>query len=281
MCIRESIIWDCEFQPNHIYNTDCYKAIKKIPDRSIDLVYIDIPYGLEDNGGGGCFGEKKRDYHKEYEKVSQNTNTSGIYKRTTASIDNINKIAFGIDYSILDEIVRVCKSIYVYIWCSKKQIYPLMDYFIRKHKCRFEILTWHKTNPIPTINNKYLSDTEYCLLFRGEGSKIYDNDLDKKRKYYISSLNVKDKELYIHPTIKPIEFVKNHIENSTKENDIVLDCFLGSGTTAVACKELNRRYIGFEIEKEYFEIAQDRLNGLSQQDKKRKELGITTIFDFI
>lgn len=60
-------------ETNVIYNEDCYTGIKKIPDKSIDLVYIDIPYDIAKNGGGGCFGSNKRDYHKEYEKVCENT----------------------------------------------------------------------------------------------------------------------------------------------------------------------------------------------------------------
>ena len=74
--------------------------------------------------------------------------------------------------------------------------------------------------------------------------------------------------------------IKNHILNSTKENDVVLDCFAGSGTTLVAAKELNRQYIGFEINPKYYQIAVDRLNGISQKDKRLKESGIQTIFDF-
>lgn len=142
------------------------------------------------------------------------------------------------------------------------------------------MFVWHKTNPIPTCNNKYLSDTEYCLIFRESGTSI-NGTYETKSKYYISELNKKDKEEYLHPTIKPLEMVKNHILNSTKENDIVLDCFMGSGTTAVACKELGRNYIGFEINPEYYQIAIDRVNGITQQDKRLKEKGIMNIFDFL
>ena len=100
---------------NVIYNEDCYEGIKKIPDKSIDLVYIDIPYDLERNGGGGAFGSKHRDYHGEYEKVSLNTNASEMWKKTSRTINNIKEIAFGIDYSILDELCRVMKYIYIYL----------------------------------------------------------------------------------------------------------------------------------------------------------------------
>ena len=72
-----------------------------------------------------------------------------------------------------------------------------------------------------------------------------------------------DKGNFEHPTIKPLEFVKNHIINSTGEGDIVLDPFCGSGTTCVAAKELGRQYIGIEIDPKYAKIAEDRLNGIT------------------
>lgn len=109
---------------NVIYNEDCYQGIKKIPDKSIDLVYIDIPYDLEGNGGGGAFGSKKRDYHKEYENVSKNSNASSLAVRK-ANNNNISDIAFGIDYSILDELCRIMKHIYIYIYGAVKNKYLL------------------------------------------------------------------------------------------------------------------------------------------------------------
>ena len=117
-------------------------------------------------------------------------------------------------------------------------------------------------------------------MFKEKGLKIY-GDYDTLKTIYYDDKNITDKQMYNHPTIKPLEYVKNHILNSTKENDIVLDCFMGSGTTAVACKALNRQYIGFELNPKYWQIAVDRVNGLTQQDKKLKELGQTNIFDFL
>lgn len=228
------------YEPNNIYLADCYEAIKDIPDKSIDLVYCDIPYDIEDNGGGGAFGEKGRSYHIEY----------GQFKH-------------GIDEVILDEFVRVCKAIYCYIWCSKAQILPLMEYFVGKHDCRFELLTWHKSNPIPTCNGEYLSDTEYCLMFREEGKTKIGGTFETKSKYYISPTNKTDKDRFEHSTIKPLKFVQDHILNSTEVGDIVLDCFSGSGTTCVAAKNLGRRYIGFEIDERWYKIAKDRLNNIT------------------
>jgi DNA modification methylase len=123
-----------------------------------------------------------------------------------------------------------------------------------------------------------LSDLEYCLYFRGKGVRLNDG-YELKSKYHIEPTNKSDKDLYDHPTIKPLELVKRHLLHATQENDIVLDTFLGSGTTAVACVETNRRYIGFEINPEYYQIAVDRLNGLSQQEKRDKQNGVISIFD--
>lgn len=229
---------------NTIQLGDCYKLIKEIPDKSIDLVYIDIPYEkTKSNGyytGGGSFGINNRQYQLDLRD-------KGLMN--------------GINEQILDELCRVMKYIYIYIWCSKEQIPKMLNYFLKKN-CFYELMFWGKTNPTPTCNGKYLSDVEYCLMFREKGTTI-NGTYETKSKFYISSTNTEDKDKFLHPTIKPLELVKRHIINSSKENDIVLDCFCGSGTTCVAAKELNRRFIGIEIDKEYWKIANDRLNGIN------------------
>jgi DNA modification methylase len=112
-------------------------------------------------------------------------------------------------------------------------------------------------------NNTLLPNLEYCLVFKEDGAPRYNDGYELKSKWYISSINKSDKDLYKHPTIKPLELVKRHILHSTQPNDIVLDCFCGSGTTCVACKETGRRYIGMEINPEYHKIAVNRLNGIN------------------
>lgn len=249
-------------ETNKIYLGDSYELLKEIPDKSVDCVYVDIPYDFEGNGGGGAFGSKKRNYHKEYETVSLNTNENTLYKRKAKNSYENEKIAFGIDYVILDELVRIMKSINIFIWCSNKQIFPIMKYFIENYEPFSTILTWNKLNPIPTGNNTWLSDIEYCLYFRDSNTKLNDG-YELKSKWFTSSINKNDKDLYDHPTIKPLELVKRHLAHATQPNDIILDCFMGSGTTCVAAKELGRRYIGIEIDKNYFKIAKDRLNGIT------------------
>ena len=252
---------------NKVINCDCYEMIKNIPDKSVDLVIIDPPYEFDMNGGGGTFGTKQRNYHNEYLSLYHKTGSSKETERLRICSNKQKQreqyrfISKGFDFSLLDELIRIMKQINIYIWCSKAQVGKIISYFENIH-CNIDILTWHKTNPIPTINNTYANDTEYCIFARESGVKIYGN-YNTKRKYYVTSANVEDKKKYIHPTIKPLEIIRNLVINSSKENDIILDCFCGSGTVCVACQETNRRYIGMEINKKYYEIAKDRLNGIT------------------
>lgn len=247
---------------NKIYNEDCYEGIKKIPDKSIDCIYVDIPYLYQSGGkSNNEMGDRIWDLKQQLIK------------------DNIYD---GINYSIFEDFIRVSKHINCFIWCSILQVYPILNWFNKHTDTTYNILTWNKTNPAPLGNNSWLNDIEYCLYFREKASGTRLNDgYELKSKFYVSGTNVNDKELYDHPTIKPLDLVKRHILHATKPDDIVLDCFMGSGTTAVACKETGRNFIGFEIDKRYFDIAINRVNGLTQIDKKLKEQGFMNIFDFI
>ena len=225
---------------NKIYNEDCLLGIKNIPDNSIDLVIIDPPYDICTQGG-----------KKGTSKISKNIKS---LENELISNDLVN----GFDLSILDELVRIMKNINIYIWCNGRQIPTYIKYFIEKLGCKLEILIWGKTNPIPLFNNKYMGDKEYCLYFR-KGGYCNPSNYEDAKTIYISKINIKDKHLFNHPTIKPLEVIRKLIRNSSKPNDLILDCFLGSGTTAVACILENRNYIGFEINKKYYDTALKRI----------------------
>lgn len=220
---------------DYIEQGDCLNLLKQLPDNSIDLVVTDPPYVI-DNKGGGLYTQEDKQYVKQLEGIKD-----------------------GFSTEVLDELCRVMKNINIYLWCSQKQLFPLIEYFVEGKKCNFNLITWHKTNPIPACGNKYLTDTEYCLFFREKGVKIY-GEFSTKFTYYVTPLNQKDKKLYNHPTIKPLDIIQNLVVNSSMEGELVLDPFLGSGTTAVACVNTNRHYIGFEKEPKYFDIACKRLN---------------------
>lgn len=167
----------------------------------------------------------------------------------------------GINYEILNEFIRVMKHINCFIWCSRLQIIDILKFF-EKYDCTYDILVWCKTNPSPSTNNTWLSDIEYCLYFREKGKVKLNDGYELKSKYYISATNKDDKELFKHPTIKPFALVKRHLLHVTQIGDIILDPFSGSGTTCVTSKEINRNYLGIEIDKEFHKISVDRLNGI-------------------
>jgi len=308
-----------KIEPNNIYCEDCYKAIKDIPDKSIDLVITDPPYefvmggkghselggrkhknkgeiyaldteltkkniGTGYTSGGGCFGTKKRAYHsqlaptditearrkyEEYVKEHGKDEESERLRVIANAVDNRENTSFiskGFDNSILDELCRVMKKINIYIWCNKNQLRQIIDYFDDKG-CFIDLLTWNKTNPIPTCNNTYLSDIEYCVFAREKGVKVYGT-VETKHKWFTSPCNVDDKELYKHPTIKPLErirqFIINSIDERERERSIVFDCFLGSGTTTLAAKQLGCQWLGFELNPIFYQIAMDRMQGIDQ-----------------
>lgn len=231
------------YELNKIYNEDCYEAIKKIPDKSIDLIVMDPPYEIETHGGG----------HSPLAKQIQKQHQE-LYE---------NNLHIGVNNELLELLCQKMKKINICIFCNKKQIYQYLKFFEDKN-CLFDLISWHKTNAIPNYSFKYMTDTEYCLVFRkGKEMNRESENYEARKTWYMEPINVSDKLLYKHPTIKPLELVKKMIINHSVEGEVVLDPFMGSGTTAVAAKELGRNFVGFEISKEFYNIACDRINGIT------------------
>ena len=222
-----------------LYNGDCLEKLNLIEDSSIDLVIIDPPYEIKTMKGGWTIGNRK-------------------YENEVSTMIN------GFSEEILDVLCKKMKKINIYIYCSKLQVPKLLNYFIDK-KCNYEILTYNKTNPTPLCGNTYLPDTEYIIFAREKGVKIY-GEYKTKFKYYVDKVNKEDKKRYGHPTCKPVPLLTNHILNSTNQGDVVLDCFMGSGSTGVACMNTGRRFIGIELDKNYFEIAKERIEKSLQRE---------------
>jgi DNA modification methylase len=93
---------------------------------------------------------------------------------------------------------------------------------------------------------------------RGKGARVYGT-YETKHKYWVQQVNTADKRLYGHPTVKPLNIIRQLIVNSSEEGGVVLDPFMGSGTTAVAAMAEGRHYIGFETDKTYYETAKKRI----------------------
>lgn len=220
---------------------NCYDELKNIPDNSVDLVVTDPPYEIVGLHGAGII--KNRPYLRQMMK---------------------SDLGSGINIDLLDELSRIMKHIYIYIWCNKEQIYDYLTYFVKEKGCNFEMFIWNKTNVPPFTNGHYLKDKEYCLLFWEQGCKI-QGTYETMATVYRTTINSKDKMYYKHPTIKPLNIIENFVKNSSREGDTVLDCFMGSGTTGVACRNLNRDFIGIEINPEYYEIRKNRIENQVQQ----------------
>lgn len=225
-----------------LYHGDCLEVMNNIKDGSVDLVVTDPPYEIATTG-------------------------AGIYKQADKQyVKELNGMKDGFSEEVLDELCRVMKKINIYFFCSQKQIIPLLDYFTKKKKCNWNILSWHKTNPVPACGNKYLTDTEFILFFREKGVKVYGS-FDTKRTWYATPLNQSDKKKYGHPTVKPLSILENLVVNSSQEGEVVLDCFMGSGSTGVACLNTNRNFIGIELDEGYFNIAQNRIEEAANKIK--------------
>ncbi|CAH6922496.1 Methyltransferase [Vibrio chagasii] len=228
-----------------LFNEDCRGILKSLPDNSVDLIVIDPPYlmGNTNTGGGSKLNNSLQNI---FDKLEESNLTNGF------------------DMSILNELVRVNNKINMYLFCNKAQLPMLMSYFVNGKKCSFDLIKYHKTNAAPTFSNKYNSDTEYVLYVR-KGGYCKPACYEDASTLYQDAMNTGEKHRWGHPTVKPLPLVERLIRNSSKEGDTVLDCFLGSGTTAVACKKLNRDFIGVESNKKYFDIAINRINTKDQR----------------
>ena len=134
-----------------LHKGDCLELLRLVPTASVDLVVTDPPYQIDNTKAGG---------------------NSGLCKRIQSYQDELTGVSLtsGFDTEVLDELLRVLKVPNLYIWCNGRQIPMYLDYFVKERGLAFDILVWVKTNAPPTFNNKYLTDKEYCLYFRGGGT---------------------------------------------------------------------------------------------------------------
>lgn len=211
-----------------LINGNGYEEIKKLKSNSIDFVLIDPPYKLDTHGGIS-------DGHNLSRKLHEN---------------HINYISDGFDFSIFSEFIRVLKVVNIVIFCSNKQVSEIMQYWETKGYST-TLLVWKKPNPIPFGNGKYVSDVEYMIYIRGKGATY--NNIGVKDQSKVFEYPSPSSKVRIHPTQKPVELLKRLLKIHTNENQIVLDVFCGSGSCGIACKELNRHFIGIELDKEMFD----------------------------
>ena len=222
-----------------IYNEDCLEGMKKIPDGSIDLIVTDPPYKIV---AGGCTNKQNA--------------TSGILNRKNNVVRNgtlfqHNEIKFS---EWIPQVYRILKdNSHCYIMVNGRNLSELQSECNKAGFTYQNLLVWNKGNLTP--NKWYMNQCEFILMLRkGKAKNI--NNMGTSTLLNVPNI-IGNKQ---HPTEKPIELIKILIENSSNPGDIVLDPFLGSGTTAVAAVNTGRYYIGFELDEKYFDIACQRLD---------------------
>lgn len=234
-----------------LYNGDCMEVMKNIPDNSVDLICTDIPYEFTHHLGGG---------------------TRKLHKRAMKMRETIDFMANGIDYdSVFTEFMRINKIPNMIIFCSNMQIGKIINFFFQQN-VKTDLLVWEKTNPAPLCNGKYIGDLEYIIYAHVKGSP-FNNDVEfkykKKCKVYPIVVS-KDK---IHPTQKPVALMNELVNLHSLENQVVIDPFMGSGSTEIACINLNRKFIGIEKDPTFFELAKKRIND-AEQGIENKQLAL-------
>ncbi|MCQ2210053.1 MAG: site-specific DNA-methyltransferase [Paludibacteraceae bacterium] len=224
-----------------IYNEDSLEFLKKMEDNSVDLIITDPPYEVHSENAGGSIG-----YAKKFEKMGGELGDLDI------------KNGYDIK-AYAEQFRRICKNgMNLYVWCNKKQVMDYLNLYVNEFGYNYNILTWHKTNPIPAYGKKWLTDTEFCLNFFTPGHND-PHAYEDAMTYYVTPLNAKDKALYGHPTCKPVEFLERMVRNSSSEGQVVLDCFMGSGSTGEAALKNNRDFIGIELSPKFYEVSKNRL----------------------
>lgn len=212
---------------------DSIELMKNIPDNSIDLIVTDPPYKCISGG-----------------KPHRKDQPSGMLSKNDGKIFKYNDISPEI---WIPELYRVLKdNTQCYIMTNTIN----MENYLRIcRECGFglhSILCWKKNNATPS--RWYMKNCEFTLFLRKGKAKTINNIGSKMIHEFDNIIGNKK-----HPTEKPVKLMEYYIANSSNEQDTILDPFMGVGSTGVAAINLNRKFIGIEIDENYFKIAKDRI----------------------
>lgn len=227
---------------NTIYNNDFRDVVSQMEDCSVDLIITDPPYKVTRRG------------------IGKRTNTGGMMLSELTSKGKIFKHNDIEPKEYIPELYRVLKDgSHCYIMTNHVNLKSMLDVAT---DCGFKFvksLIWDKVNKI--MGQYYMSQYEYILFFRkGKGKRI--NNCGTSDILSVPNKKTKGEDgKNIHDTEKPVQLMQILIENSSNELDIVYDPFMGVGSTAIACVNTGRKFIGTELDENYFNIAKQRIEG--------------------
>ena len=229
---------------NQLYNLDCMLGMKQIDDCSIDLIVTDPPYKVTSRGSAG--------------------NSGGMLQK---DINKSGKVFLHNDIEPSEyapEFYRILKDgTHLYVMTNHCNLIKMLNEFTKAGFHFIKSLVWDKGNKI--MGTFYMSQFEYILFFRKGGAKQI-NFCGTSDLVSIPNKKIKiDNGDNLHDTEKPIQLYETLIRNSTQANEIVLDPFEGSGNHCIACENLNRNYLAFEIDKNIYQMAQKRIDSVKSQ----------------
>ena len=221
---------------------DCLERMKEIPDGSVDLILTDPPYNIARDNNFHTMGRAGIDFG-EWDK--------------------------GFDlFSYIDGLSRICtKNANVVIFNDWKNIGEIAKYAESKGFVIKDMLRWEKSNPMPrNRDRRFVVDYEVAVWLTMPKAKWVFNRQNNTydRPCFKGSLTPSSEKTW-HTTQKPVWLMENIISTLSNEADTVLDLFMGSGSTGVAAINLNRKFIGVEMDEGYFNIAVERINMIVNQ----------------
>ena len=220
---------------------DCMEKMKLIPDDSIELILCDPPYNLSKYSTGNMKFEWRNTINNdvaEWDKVELNP------------------------ADFVEDFLRILSPTgNIFIFTSYNMIGKWHDVF-DKYFDTFQFMVWHKTNPVPNVRkSSFLNSCELIVCMWNKGH-TWNFTKQSQMHNFIECPKCMGRERIKnpkHPTQKPLAVLKHIIEIASNENDIVLDMFMGVGSTGVAALQLKRRFIGIEIDKDYFKACVKRM----------------------
>ena len=229
-----------------LLNKDCFDVLCDFTELdNIDVVLTDPPY--LHNKGGGKTPETGKNSH-----IAK----SGLFNFGSDMMKNMSSFTEGDIYVMLGEMKRFMTKMNCFFFCNDTLI-PFYTSWANENRKKFTVLVWQK--PLSILNkNRFSQNIEYIV-------RIYDNGtaLNKIEQNEFYSKVHNDKPVVgkekLHPTQKPVTLMEKFILLTTPQGGIVLDPFMGSGTTGVACKNLDRRFIGVELDEVYYGVAVKRI----------------------